>query len=185
VGIGKAVLAEVTGASSEAAIALATLAVAALFTPIRNSLQAMVDKRFKEPQDPPRVLGKFEREVTSIIQVLDTQLLAKRLLDESVRAFGCEAGAVYVTRNGASQLLHSKGALAAPAITVPLEHDGQAIGELSLGPRDDDRPFTEAEKATLKRSASAVAKAIVLTQGKTPTEDRSVSAVEAAARSRQ
>ena len=43
-----------TGEKSDAAIVLTTLILASSFTPIKNSLQTVVDRRFKEAPDPDR-----------------------------------------------------------------------------------------------------------------------------------
>ena len=74
----------VTGQTSDAAVVLTTLAVAAAFTPIRNRLQAVVDRRFKEPHDPRK-----------------SSALPKR----SGEAFGCSTSTVRLLGSSRSPFL--------------------------------------------------------------------------------
>jgi GAF domain-containing protein len=50
----------------------------------------------------------------------------------------------------------------APEVTVPLEHQGGAVGRLLLGARCNGRPFESGDLALLADNASAVAAAIAL-----------------------
>ena len=49
-----------------------------------------------------------------------------------------------------------------PEVTVPLEHQGVAVGRLLLGARRNGRPFATGDLALLADNADAVAAAIAL-----------------------
>jgi hypothetical protein len=62
-----------TGDKSDAAIVLATLVLASLFTPIKNSLQAFVDKRFK-PVTKPEVAAPVHVHTHPDLKSLETRI---------------------------------------------------------------------------------------------------------------
>jgi len=62
-----------TGDKSDAAIVLATLVLASLFTPIKNSLQSFVDKRFK-PVTKPEVAAPVHVHTHPDLKSLETRL---------------------------------------------------------------------------------------------------------------
>src|SRR5207248_2881004 len=62
-----------TGEKSDAAIVITTLLLAATFTPIKNSLQALVDKRFKEAPDSMKKLKAFSQYVESVAEAVSIE----------------------------------------------------------------------------------------------------------------
>src|SRR5439155_9727975 len=69
-----------TGQSSDAAIVITVALIATLFTPVRNSLQRLVDSRFKDARDLERLMQSLEAEVGAVIDVMDGERLAERLV---------------------------------------------------------------------------------------------------------
>src|SRR5688572_2144735 len=64
---------DLTDAGSDASIAISTLAVVALLTPLKNKLQVFVDHHFKEKRDPLGNWHKLTAEAESVLKVLDVQ----------------------------------------------------------------------------------------------------------------
>ena len=153
----------ITGEKSDAAIVLTTLVLAAAFTPIKNTLQSLVDRRFKEAPDRTKRLKELSKQVQSVIDVIDAGQVSRRLLDEAVATFGARGGAVYLGTGAAAQLAHAtEGWDGNAALTVPLEADGAALGRLDLGPRKDGTPYTDEDREALQAAAATVARAVAL-----------------------
>ena len=85
-----------TGQKSDAAIALTTLGIVTLFTPLKSRLQGIVDKAFKETNDPARQLKKIEEQIRSVVQVMDAQQMVHWSLEKVASAFDAQAAAVYL-----------------------------------------------------------------------------------------
>jgi hypothetical protein len=152
-----------TGEKSDAPIVLTTLVVVAAITPIKNSLQTIVDKRFKEGSEPARKLSAYREQVRSVIRVLDAAQSTRQLLDEAVGAFGARCGAVHLMRAGQLQLLHTCGEWNGEAsLSVPLESDGDTYGTVSLGPRRNELDYRPQDREALQQTAQVVAYAIAL-----------------------
>jgi len=66
---------------------------------VKNNLQSLVDKQFKEPRDPSRDLAKFDKEVRSVLQVLNAEQMCKLLLDEATTALSVESGTILPAPN--------------------------------------------------------------------------------------
>jgi hypothetical protein len=155
-----------TGEKSDAAIVLTTLVLASTFTPIRNWLQVMADKRFKEPADATKKLNAFGEQARSFVLMSSAQELARRLLDEAVAAFHAQSGAVYLLRGKQLQIAHAHGDWndEGAKIAIPLEADGEQIGLLQLGARGDGEDYTPHDQTILKSNVDQVAGAIWLAE---------------------
>jgi hypothetical protein len=147
-----------TGQRSDAAIAMATFLVATLFTPIKNSLQTLVDTRFREPADPAKKLLAFRDQVRAVLQVTDSEALSTRLLQEATSAFGATKGAIYLRDQGRPVLARVVGDWDDhPGLTVPITCNGQELGTLCLGPRQNGHVYTDRDQDVLKAVADEVA----------------------------
>jgi hypothetical protein len=154
-----------TGERSDAAIVMSTLILASLFTPVKNALQAAVDRRFKETSDPLKELNAFNKHVQSVLDVIDTQQITRRLLEEAVFALGARGGAVYLGRKGHLTLMHSsEGWDGDVEISVPLKTDGVKVGMVVLGPRRNGTPYSARDRSMLEQVVHVVARALVLTE---------------------
>jgi hypothetical protein len=155
----------ITGEKSDAAIVLTTLILAAAFTPIKNKLQALVDRRFKEAPERTKRLKELSKQVQSVIDVIDAGQVSRRLLDEAVATFGARGGAVYLGRDGAVQPAHAtEGWDGNAALTVPLGSGGEQLGRLDLGPRRDGTPYADEDSEALEATAAVVGQAIRLAE---------------------
>src|SRR5206468_1779904 len=85
-----------TGSPSDGAVILSTLVLVATFTPIKNALQAFVDRRFRDAQDAERRLGAFVDGVASAMWEPSNARVMRGFLGEVVRAVDASGGAAYV-----------------------------------------------------------------------------------------
>lgn len=154
----------VTGDTSDASIVLTTLVVAAAFTPVKARLQTVVDRYFKEPPDPLKELRALRVQVQSVVDVLDVETAARRLLATAVAGFGAKGGAIDVDVSGEGQLSLTHGASDGMAdLSMPLENRGERFGTLSLDGRHDGRPYSAEDEEMLRQVAGEVSSAIGLT----------------------
>jgi hypothetical protein len=72
----------ITGQASDAVLVITTFVIVTTFTPIKNALQAAVDKRFKEPNNPVKEINAFDDQVRSVVEVLDARTITDRLLNQ-------------------------------------------------------------------------------------------------------
>jgi len=113
------------GQLSDAATVLTTLIVVAAFDPLKGWLQRRVDALFKEGPDPSKRWAAYGEEVQSFVDMINSEASARRLLAESLAAFGAADGADYLNRAGKMSLVQRHGNRnSPPAITIPL-HDNR------------------------------------------------------------
>jgi len=164
----RTVFTNLTDAGSDISVAASTIGVVAILTPLKNILQGVVDRYFKEQRHP---LVDVRREATvarSVLQVMDLNRLPARLLDGA--RMGLEAeGAALISHDADSALLTSGSWQGIVWLSVPLNYDGREVGRLVLGPRRNGRSYTAADEAALKEKAEALALAISLSP--TPVPD--------------
>lgn len=151
-----------TGQKSDAAIVLATLIIASTFTPIKNGMQIAVDKRFKEPADPLKELRAFDNQVRSVVEVLDSDLITRRLLHTATTAFRASGGAVYLGHGGQMRLEQASPEWKDEErrLSLPLEWNGRQLGLLCLGGRVSGKEYSRQELQVLQETANRVAQAI-------------------------
>jgi hypothetical protein len=149
-----------TGDKSDAAIVITTLILATLFTPVKNSLQSLVDKRFKEAPDPARVLKALNEQIEEDIAIVDPHRASRRLLEESAQAFEAESGAVYLEPDHTTPIYMVGKWIGNAELTIPLESGGATLGRLVLGPRPHGLEYSPQDRANLQATADLVATAI-------------------------
>lgn len=140
-----------TGAKSDGAVVLTTLILASTFTPIRNALQGLVDRRFKNPVEPLVALKTFRHQIQSVEEVLNRESATRRFLEESVSALQASCGAILLDIDGTPRIASVSGDWEAgrETLTVPIGEKSQTIGTLALGSRSDGTAYTEAEISLL------------------------------------
>jgi hypothetical protein len=158
----RVVITQFTGASSDVAIALSTLGVVALLTPIKNQLQALVDRRFKEAPEPRQTLKKLLAQMESFVTLLDSDSAVRLFLKSATEAMDAEGGAVQVYRKGGRLVTYGNwnGKV---GLTVDLKHSGAVIGLLHMGPNRKGRTFSDAEAKFLAECAPVLANTIIVT----------------------
>jgi hypothetical protein len=153
----------VTGAQSDAAVVVTTLAIFGAFEPIKKVLQDLVDKRVRDAPDRTDILEDFDRRVQAVVEVIDVHAITGALLSSAMSAFGARSGAFYLLHDGSPQLVHSSGdGLDEARLTVPLICDGALLGRLVLGERHSGSDYTTEEQAALQHTAGRVARVIAL-----------------------
>ncbi|MBI2172080.1 MAG: hypothetical protein HYU30_08710 [Chloroflexi bacterium] len=165
IGLTKSLFTDLAGQASDAAVAFTTVVVVALFTPVKNSLQVVVDRYFKEVRDGASVLSKFEGQLRPMVDMLEQEQIARRFLEVAVEALQAETGAVYLSKGVSKRLLCAHGAWEANAgVRIPLQAREVDIGELGLAFQRGGRQMTQREQAALQRCASTVATALALVE---------------------
>ena len=159
-GLSRALLTSVTDAGSDAAIAMTTLGVVALLTPLKNQLQAFVDKHFKERQEPRRQLDKLAEETQAVLRTIDTDEFARYFLEKSTVAMEAEGGAIEL--RGKPGLITAGDWQGVAALTLSLAHDGHELGTLSLAGHRRGRAYVQADIEALQQAVSILARAMSL-----------------------
>ena len=153
-----------TGAKSDGAVVLTTLILASTFTPIKNALQGLVDRRFKNPTEPLAALKTFKRQIQTIEEVVNRESAARRFLDESASALQASCGAVFLSRKGVPQVVSVTGSWEAgrETLTIPIGKEKRSIGTLYLGIRRDGSAYTETETSLLAGVAESLGRVLSL-----------------------
>ena len=145
---------------SDAAIVISAFLLATLFTPIRNQLQALVDKRFKDSRDLERLMAALERDVISFIGIVNPHRLAERLLEDAREGAGAPGGAIYLDARADLTALSQGSWDESTAASVPLRVGGRNVGRLDLGRRNNGVGFAPRDLEYLQKAADVVAAAI-------------------------
>lgn len=150
-----------TGQQSDIATVVTTLIVVATFTPIKDRLQGLVDKRFKEAPATTKGLTKFADKVHFRLSPVQPQQLSRRLLEEAVSAFQAKGGIVYLEIDGNLTPTYSLGEWKDEAkLKVPIETSGKSYGSVSLAERRNGEEYSAHDQQVLRQVASTVALAI-------------------------
>ena len=160
-----------TGQSSEAAIVITVALIATLFTPVRNALQRLVDSRFKDARDLERLMQALESEVGAVIDVMDGERLAERLVRTAREAADATGAALFLDGDSDAQPTYVSGTWIDDAVLViPLRAGGQEVGRIALGPRRHGAPYAPRERERLQQAADVVAVGLTLVRRRQPVE---------------
>jgi hypothetical protein len=155
-GVLRALLADGSG-SSDFTIALTTLIVVAMLTPVKNYLQERVDRRFKDTHDPAKALHKLVDETRRTVEVLDVSQFIRRFLGSSSEILGARGAALTLAdRLGWPRIEHGEWDGPA-AVSVPVYGKTGLLGRLDFGPQVSGRPYTAEEEETLSQAADVIA----------------------------
>jgi hypothetical protein len=150
-GLLRTVFTELTQAGSDLAIALSTLGVVTLLTPLKNHLQALVDRYLKEERKPVIDVRRLAEQARSVLQVIDTEAFVPYFLESVTSALKSEGCAIEF-RRGVVPLCITAGTWSGQAaLSVPLCRNGDKFGRLAIGPR-----IGAALRRTRARSAKGV-----------------------------
>ncbi len=145
---------------------LTTLVVVVVFTPVKNALQSVVDRRFKEIRDPTAPLGAFVARLQDGLWRLDPDLVVKRLLAVSVDSLAASGGVVTldgrtldrIGGDDVTEALSSTAAAGTVQVTV------------AVGPRQAGAPYEARDRTALDAAVAAVADALAAQEGGEPED---------------
>jgi hypothetical protein len=161
-GVFRTLVTNTTGSASDFSIALATVIVVAMLTPVKNYLQERVDKRFKEPHDSVKELRRLSGQAQSVVEVMDSPQFIRRFLESSTQVLDAK-GAVLRVDRGQTPLVYVHGDWqAATALNLSLAHEDMRVGLLTVCERNNGRPYTAEERGALAESAAIVAHLLYL-----------------------
>ncbi len=145
-----------TGNNSDFAIVLSTLVLASAFTPARRGMETVADRWLGGAAE--RALDKFadQLELVAGFSVVDRELLARRIVRECTTGLDAVAVRVTLARTSGGSIVASAGADGAAAVEVPIEHAGQRVGAIILGPRKGERAYRRHELEALHRTADVI-----------------------------
>lgn len=170
--------------ASQTTVVVTTLILSAVFTPIKNWLQSLVDKGFKEVPDPLKRLHEFDGEINGIARLIDVNQICRRFLDTAVATLQAQSGAIHMVRNQQWIILHrAEGWKNEPVIEVPIICNHVRLGTLQLGERIDEREYTSGEQEALRATADHVAIVVAILQsaGAQPYEQFTLSSYDESA----
>lgn len=155
----------VTGQSSEASIVIAVALIATLITPVRNSLQKVVDARFKEARDLARVMQSLETEVRAVIDVIDGERLAERLVQTACEGADAVGAALFLDGSADGRTAFTAGDWSGQAeLVVPLRSGEGEVGRIALARRRHGAPYAERDQAKLQGAANMVAVGLAMSR---------------------
>lgn len=151
----------ITGKESDVAVVAATFIVVSLSTPIRDRLQALVDRSFKDSGDAERRLRQFTERVSEVVEVLDPERIGRRLVEECLAALGAEGGALYRAKgNQRSLVFKSDGWRERSELEVSIPDETGNSGILCLGGRKSGAPYSAGDKRAVEALARAITPAL-------------------------
>jgi hypothetical protein len=158
----RTIFTDLTDAGSDLAIAVSTLVVVALLTPLKNRLQAFVDRHFKEPPDALANLKKLAAQAETVVEVLDAELFGQRVVQEVVTSSQADGAALEVTAGERQFRIDAGEPNGERPIMLVLAHRGIEVGRLWIWPRQGASAVDKDLRDEAQRAAALVATMIRL-----------------------
>jgi hypothetical protein len=153
----------VSGSGSQTTTVLTTLVLAALFTPIKNRLQALVDRYVGRAPEPRKDLAKFADELRLVIRALQPEATLRALATLSLPFANASGVRIYLRSAGLAQPVLSEGIFDGPNTTrVSITAKGTEVGWLDLVGPSPATGLSEEDRRSLEQAASVVADALAL-----------------------
>lgn len=149
----------ILGTKGDVAVVMTTLLLVATFSPVKDALQKLVDRRFKAPPNPAEELRVLLRDMRLFIEMNHPDQIARRVLSDIVRAFQAESGAVYLAKGGTLELMRDLGDFNEKETTLsaPMMYQGEKLGEIRLAGRKDGEEYDARDLKLLRDAASLLA----------------------------
>jgi hypothetical protein len=181
VGVLKTLITEVTDEDTDAAVALTTLLVVAGLTPLKNQLQILVDRYFKEQRDPLPKARKVIAQAASVLQVLESDRFVQALLIALIADLDAAGARVELDQSDdrRSWVIGLPGE--GHPITTPLQLNGRPVGTLLVWRQPGHSKDQPSLSAALTEAAQVLTKVICLAPGRGSTAAPAPAAMEAPA----
>lgn len=150
-----------TGSESIFATILTTMVVVALIEPVRQTVQNVVDRRFKDAPDPYVQLRKFGDRVEHRLSAVRTKQILRRFADQAIHAFQADGGGAYLVQSQKRVTYYTAGqASTSSPLCIEVRVNGEPIGGIQLGERCDQRPYSKQDHFWLENTALIIGTAI-------------------------
>ena len=149
-----------TGERSDAAVVASTLILATLFTPIKSSLQAIVDRRFRDQVDARRRLEAYVNRIGSAEWRPDPARTLRGFLTVAIEALDTPGGRALLADGDDLRPVAVVGTMGEPGAIADVESAGRRLGRIELAPRARGRPYRTGETARFVEAAHDLADAM-------------------------
>jgi hypothetical protein len=157
----------ISGSGSQATTILTTLVLAALFTPIRSRLQALVDRYIGRAPEPLKDLTRFTDELRLVIRAVNPEVTLREFARHALRVTKASGVRMYLLNGVGEEEVVSQGVfLEVPRIRLPLETDSVQIGWLELATLAGDED--ELDTQPIQEAAFVVAEALNAFESRAP-----------------
>jgi len=161
IGVSQRVFVAVIGQESDGAVVVSTLLVAATFSPIKNALQARVDRSFRDITDAERRLLAFTETIHDLPAKPDPERTLRAFLKNAVGAVGAGGGEAWLeTAAGEQSAGSTPTRTLGPRVDVPITLDGRRLGRLELDARARGGSFSAGDLAALGLAAERLGLAL-------------------------
>ena len=160
VGVFKTLVSGFTSSGNDASVAMTTIVIVAVLTPMKSQLQSFVDRYFKDTSvAPSQVLEKLSAQATSLAQSLAPEEFVRRSLGDVASAYGC-AGATLRPASGLETRVGQQ--VGSEWIRVSFETREAGPGLLILNGPGTRRELTEADSKALAATGERLATLVSL-----------------------
>jgi len=161
ISISQRVFVAVIGQESDGAVILSTLLVAATFAPIKNALQARVDRSFRDVTDAERRLLVFTQAIHDQTAAPDPGRTLRAFLKTAVAAVSAGGGEAWLETPAGEQSAGSTPTRTqGQGVDVPIDIDGRRFGRLELDARARGGSFNPRDLAALALAAERLGLAL-------------------------
>jgi hypothetical protein len=158
--IAKTAFVVLTGDTSEASLAFATLLVTILYAPVRAWVETAVSRHVRYADNR---LGPYRDELLHALEWIETPAAAQRLLAEVGQHIGATTAAVVLDDGGGSGVRVATLGDWRPerlVARVPIVVEDARVGEVQLGARRHGQPYADREFAAVAEVASLFGRTI-------------------------
>ena len=157
VGLMQRLMVGLVGKNSDAAVIVTTLIVVSAFTPVKNRLQRLVDRRFRDSGNPAAVLGAYTNQLAEGSWTVERNRALRRFVRLVSEAYGAAGATVRVQEAAGSVRSASFGLNDRPPSLTVSTGSGPIMIVTTLTDLDGYHPRREADRATLTTASAAFA----------------------------